>query len=63
MKLTPHEILKYLGINVPEEGLSINLHDEFLYTKLLGLLGERMALYRGGYAARDEPASPVAGKA
>ncbi len=44
MKLTPLEILKHLGINVPEEGLSINPHDALLHTKLLGLLGKCMAV-------------------
>ena len=42
MTLTPHEILKYLGINVPQEGITINPTDAFLHTQLLSLLGEHM---------------------
>lgn len=44
MKLTPHEILKYLGINVPQDGLDINPHDTYLHGTLLRLLGEQMSV-------------------
>lgn len=42
MKLTPHEILTYLGINVPQDGLDINSHDLYLHATLLRLLGQQM---------------------
>ncbi|MFM0158536.1 hypothetical protein [Paraburkholderia sediminicola] len=42
MTLTPHEILKHLGIDVPQERITINPNDAFLYTTLLSLLGKRM---------------------
>lgn len=42
MTLTPLEILKYLGIDVPAEGITINPNDAFLYTQLLTVLGGRM---------------------
>ncbi|AZU59753.1 hypothetical protein CFM90_26370 (plasmid) [Ralstonia solanacearum] len=44
MTLTPHEILKYLGIEVPQEGITINPNDEFLYTQFLRVLGNRMTV-------------------
>lgn len=44
MKLTPHEILKHLGINVPQDGLDINPHDTYLHATLLRLLGEQMSV-------------------
>lgn len=51
MKLTPHEILKYLGVHVPEEGIEINPHDAYLHATLLRLLGDQMrvgAIPEGG---------------
>ncbi len=44
MKLTPLEILQYLGINVPPEGLTINPNDAFLYTQFLSVLGKGMTV-------------------
>ncbi|BCN13360.1 hypothetical protein RPSD_52450 (plasmid) [Ralstonia solanacearum] len=44
MKLTPYEILKHLGINVPQDGLHINPHDAYLHLTLLRLLGEQMSV-------------------
>ncbi|AMP72632.1 hypothetical protein PP715_23365 [Ralstonia solanacearum] len=44
MKLTPHEILKHLGVHVPEDGIAINPHDAFMYTTLLSLLGKQMTV-------------------
>jgi hypothetical protein len=42
MKLNPHEILRYLGFDVPEDGIEINSHDMYLYATLLRLLGQQM---------------------
>ncbi|EML1601381.1 MULTISPECIES: hypothetical protein [Burkholderia] len=42
MKLTPHEILTYLGISIPQDGLDINSHDLYLHATLLRLLGQQM---------------------
>lgn len=39
MQLTPVEILKHLGFDVPEEGITINPMDAFLYSKALHLAG------------------------
>jgi hypothetical protein len=40
--LTPHEILKQLGFNIPEEGISVNPHDAYLNSQMLNLLGQCM---------------------
>lgn len=42
MKIKPHEILKYLGLDVPEAGIEINPHDTLLHVSLLRLLGRQM---------------------
>lgn len=39
MQLTPVEILKHLGFDVPEQGITINPDDAFLYAKALELVG------------------------
>lgn len=38
--ITPHEILGYLGFNIPKEGVAINVHDYLLHTESLKLLGD-----------------------
>lgn len=42
LKITPHEMLKLLGIVVPQEGITINPNDAYLYTQFLRMLGQRM---------------------
>ena len=42
MKLSPHQILSMLGLNVPEEGVEINPNDAFLYSETLNSLGATM---------------------
>lgn len=42
MKLTPIEILNYLGFDIPAEGIDINPHDDFLITASLRLVGQTM---------------------
>lgn len=39
MRLTPHEILKHLGFDVPEDGVAINPADALLITESLRLAG------------------------
>lgn len=39
MTLTPHEILKMLGFDIPEDGVCINPHDAMFHQQMLGLLG------------------------
>lgn len=39
MNLKPHEILKVLGFNIGEEGITINPNDAFLITSALRLAG------------------------
>jgi hypothetical protein len=42
MHLSPADILKYLGFDIPEEGIDINPADAYLYTTALRLTGETM---------------------
>lgn len=44
MRLTPHEILMYLGVHVPEDGIEINPYDTYLHATLLRLLGKQMSV-------------------
>jgi len=44
MLMTPHAILKALGINVPPEGVRIEGHDAFIYTNALAQLGSTMSI-------------------
>jgi hypothetical protein len=44
MKLTPHAILKLLGLNVPIEGVNVEGHDMFIYTNALKQLGATMSI-------------------
>ena len=44
MKLTPHEILTHIGIDVPEEGVTISSHDMLVYTRMFHLLGKQMSI-------------------
>jgi hypothetical protein len=71
MKLTPHEILTYLGIHVPQDGLTINPDDMYLHASLLRLLGEQMSvgairesdltmLFAGVHSALSGPESATA---
>ncbi len=40
MKLKPVEILKYLGFDIPEDGVEINENDAYLVTSALRFAGE-----------------------
>jgi hypothetical protein len=42
MLLTPHEILKHLGFDVPEAGVEINPCDAYLTTQALSLTGRTL---------------------
>jgi hypothetical protein len=42
MKISAGEILKYLGLNVPKEGLEISSEDAFLFTSCLTLLKDSL---------------------
>ncbi|MDR8092946.1 hypothetical protein KPB05_36425 [Burkholderia gladioli] len=44
MKLTPHEILRHLGFDMPDDGIEINPHDMYLHATLLRLLGQQMRI-------------------
>ena len=43
MKITPTEILKHLGFDVPEEGVEINPNDAYLTVTALRLVGESIS--------------------
>lgn len=42
MKMSPAEILGYLGFDIPDEGITINPHDAYLTVSTLRLVGELM---------------------
>lgn len=42
MLLTPHEILKHLGFDVPGEGVRINPNDAYMHATVLQLVGRTM---------------------
>lgn len=42
MLLKPHEILKHLGFDVPEEGVYINPNDAYMHATALRLMGKTM---------------------
>ncbi|MBF6650041.1 MULTISPECIES: hypothetical protein [unclassified Methylobacter] len=44
MILTPHEILKYLGFEVPKDGVEINPNDAYLISSSLRLIGQTMSV-------------------
>lgn len=44
MHLTPHEILKHLGFDIPPEGVEVSSGDVFLHTQMLKLLGRTMSV-------------------
>jgi hypothetical protein len=44
MLLTPHEILKQLGFDIPEEGVRINPVDGYLHSTSLRLIGKTMSV-------------------
>ena len=44
MKLTPVEILRHLGFDVPEEGVDINPFDGYHHANLLRLIGSTMSI-------------------
>lgn len=39
MLLKPHEILKYMGFDIPEEGIEVNGNDGYLHSETLKLIG------------------------
>lgn len=43
MKIKPHELLKYLGFDIPEEGVDVNDVDAFFHTESLSLLGKTIS--------------------
>src|SRR3546814_18501137 len=38
-RITPHEVLKYLGFDIPEDGIDVNDFDMLLHARSLSLLG------------------------
>lgn len=46
MKLSPSDILNYLGFAIPEDGITINPNDAFLHSEALRLLGRTLNVDR-----------------
>lgn len=61
MLLTPHEILRHLGFEVPEDGIHINSNDAYLISTSLRLIGQTMSVAAIPESALEDMHTGLAG--